>query len=81
MSALNKGQRVADRYVLLSRLTRTTHAEVWLAQDLEARAKVVIKIASAEGDEAHRARALLANEFDIGRRFNHPSIVLSLIHI
>ena len=74
MAPLNKGQRIADRYVLLSRLGGGTDSEVWLAQDRDGRSRVVIKFARLD-DSADRARRLLANEFDVGRRFAHPSVV------
>ena len=65
MASLNKGQRIADRYVLLSRLGGGADAQVWLAQDREGRARVVLKVANV-AEHPERARRLLANEFDIG---------------
>lgn len=74
MGALNKGQRVAERYVLLSRISDNRFAQSWLARDADGRGEIVVKLA-AEGPEASSAAAMLDNEFDIGSRLNHPSIV------
>ena len=79
MSSLNKGQRIADRYVLLSRLHSGRHAQTWLAQDREGRTRVVLKVAG-EGEQATLNQTLLRNEFDHGVKLNHPSIVRYFDH-
>lgn len=73
MSALNKGQKLDDRYVLLSRLHRGNDAQSWLAQDLATRTRVVLKVAR-DGEQSARARRLLRNEFDLANGLNHPSV-------
>jgi serine/threonine protein kinase len=74
MSSLNKGQKIADRYVLMSRLGTSEHAQSWLARDVQGRGEVVIKVAS-DGDARATARALVRNEHELGSRLNHPSVV------
>ncbi|MFK7886921.1 MAG: protein kinase [Gammaproteobacteria bacterium] len=74
MSSLNKGQKIADRYVLMSRLGNSDYAQSWLARDLQGRGEVVIKVASDAANSA-TARALVANEHTLGSRLNHPSVV------
>ena len=74
MVALNKGQKLADRYVLLSRLGDSDFAQSWLARDVDGRGEVGLKVA-ADDARASTAQALLGNEYDLGSRLNHPSIV------
>ncbi len=73
MSSLNKGQKIGDRYVLTSRLHAGSHAQSWLAQDLNSRTRLVIKVAN-DGDDRALSQRLLRNEFDIGAAQTHPAI-------
>ncbi|MFK8016673.1 MAG: protein kinase [Gammaproteobacteria bacterium] len=77
MSSLNKGQKIADRYVLQSRLHAGIHAHCWLAQDLQTRTQVVIKVAAATEDLHER---LLHNEYECANKLNHPSVMRYFDH-
>ncbi|MEO1575242.1 MAG: serine/threonine-protein kinase, partial [Pseudomonadota bacterium] len=64
---------------MLSRLSDSDHAQSWVARDVDGRGEVVLKVA-ADGAGAGTAQALLRNEFDLGSRLNHPSIVRYFDH-
>jgi eukaryotic-like serine/threonine-protein kinase len=72
MSSLNPGDRLAGRFLLVRRLGAGATSACWLAEDLEARARRVLKIADGAAP-----KALLDAEAELLTRLAHPGIVAS----
>jgi hypothetical protein len=72
MASLSPGDRLAGRLRLVRRLASGATAECWLAEDLVAAARRVLKIAVTPG-----ARLLLAHEAELLTTLAHPGLVAS----
>jgi eukaryotic-like serine/threonine-protein kinase len=72
MASLNPGDRLAGRFVLVRRLGTGATTACWLAEEPEARARRVLKIADSPA-----SRAVLVREAELLAALAHPGIVAS----
>ena len=70
MASWNAGESVGGRFVLVRRLAAAAGTETWVAEDREARARRVLKVAT---DRAARPR--IAREAELLSALAHPGLV------
>jgi hypothetical protein len=75
MRILNQGTRLADRYTLIRRLGAGGMAEIWLADDQHADARIALKFLAGDAAGDPRKKDLLQREWRIGSRLMHPNII------
>ncbi|MFZ9871409.1 MAG: protein kinase domain-containing protein [Steroidobacteraceae bacterium] len=79
MTALAKGQKLVDRFVLIEPLAQGGRFEVWRSLDERRSAQVALKIVvvarlADSGEETARWEGL-QREYSISRRLDHPGVV------
>lgn len=79
MTALVKGQKLVDRFVLIEQLSRGGRFEVWRSLDERRGSQVAVKIAVvaqlADSAEESARWESLQREYSISRRLDHPGFV------